>query len=235
MQRWGIGIPPSLSLTAISDLAQQAEAAGAESLWVADIGRDIFFEQINILQVPVRLLVIEPVAYDEAVCQDETDLVGCNFDSSPLLFVDKNTGSERARMSLIEQVEKKTEGEAGVENCIDEDYILPGDIVVEILKQANRPGRLSPVAIAAHLDEIHFDWHLHLAHEVSGEEKGPLQDADNEGFALGKGIRKSLGKLSDAQRDFASGVQPNERGWDVHGIHKTSKLYEIFSTRCVRD
>ncbi len=42
MQRWGIGIPPSLSMRAIVGLAQQAEAAGAESVWIADIGRDIF-------------------------------------------------------------------------------------------------------------------------------------------------------------------------------------------------
>lgn len=42
MQRWGIGIPPALSLRDIIRVAQQAETAGAESVWVADIGRDIF-------------------------------------------------------------------------------------------------------------------------------------------------------------------------------------------------
>ena len=32
MQRWGIGIPPSLSMNAIVTLAQEAEKAGAESV-----------------------------------------------------------------------------------------------------------------------------------------------------------------------------------------------------------
>jgi alkanesulfonate monooxygenase SsuD/methylene tetrahydromethanopterin reductase-like flavin-dependent oxidoreductase (luciferase family) len=50
MQRWGIGIPPSLSLKAIVSLTQQAEAVGAESVWVADIGRDIFTSLTAIAQ-----------------------------------------------------------------------------------------------------------------------------------------------------------------------------------------
>lgn len=62
MQRWGIGIPPSLSLTAISDLAQQAEAAGAESLWVADIGRDIFTVLTTLAQQTSRVRVGAAVA-----------------------------------------------------------------------------------------------------------------------------------------------------------------------------
>lgn len=42
MQRWGIGVPPALSMRDIVRLAQHAEAAGAESVWAADVGRDIF-------------------------------------------------------------------------------------------------------------------------------------------------------------------------------------------------
>lgn len=42
MQRWGIGIPPSLPMRSIVELARRTEAAGAESVWAADVGRDIF-------------------------------------------------------------------------------------------------------------------------------------------------------------------------------------------------
>lgn len=62
MQRWGIGIPPSLSLKAIIDLARQAEAAGAESVWVADIGRDIFTTLTTIAQNTTKVRVGAAVA-----------------------------------------------------------------------------------------------------------------------------------------------------------------------------
>jgi alkanesulfonate monooxygenase SsuD/methylene tetrahydromethanopterin reductase-like flavin-dependent oxidoreductase (luciferase family) len=62
MQRWGIGIPPSLSMQAIVSLAQQAEAAGAESVWTADIGRDIFTTLTAIAQGTNRVRVGAAVA-----------------------------------------------------------------------------------------------------------------------------------------------------------------------------
>jgi alkanesulfonate monooxygenase SsuD/methylene tetrahydromethanopterin reductase-like flavin-dependent oxidoreductase (luciferase family) len=62
MQRWGIGIPPSLSMKAIVSLTQQAEAAGTESVWVADIGRDIFTSLTAIAQGTSRVRVGAAVA-----------------------------------------------------------------------------------------------------------------------------------------------------------------------------
>lgn len=62
MQRWGIGIPPSLSMHAIVTLARQAEEAGAESVWTADIGRDIFTPLTAIAQGTSRVRVGAAVA-----------------------------------------------------------------------------------------------------------------------------------------------------------------------------
>ncbi|MBI3302902.1 MAG: LLM class flavin-dependent oxidoreductase [Deltaproteobacteria bacterium] len=62
MQRWGIGIPPSLSMRAMVSLAQQAEEAGAESVWTADIGRDIFTTLTAIAQGTTRARVGAAVA-----------------------------------------------------------------------------------------------------------------------------------------------------------------------------
>ncbi|MGE0820745.1 MAG: LLM class flavin-dependent oxidoreductase [Candidatus Binatia bacterium] len=62
MQRWGIGIPPSLSMKAIVELAQDAENAGAESVWVADVGRDIFTTLTAIAQSTSRMRVGAAVA-----------------------------------------------------------------------------------------------------------------------------------------------------------------------------
>jgi alkanesulfonate monooxygenase SsuD/methylene tetrahydromethanopterin reductase-like flavin-dependent oxidoreductase (luciferase family) len=62
MHRWGIGIPPSLSMKAIVNLAQRAEEAGAESVWVADVGRDIFTTLTAIAQSTSRVRVGAAVA-----------------------------------------------------------------------------------------------------------------------------------------------------------------------------
>jgi alkanesulfonate monooxygenase SsuD/methylene tetrahydromethanopterin reductase-like flavin-dependent oxidoreductase (luciferase family) len=62
MQRWGIGIPPSLSMKAIVNLAQQAEAVGAESVWTADVGRDIFTTLTAVAQGTSRVRVGAAVA-----------------------------------------------------------------------------------------------------------------------------------------------------------------------------
>lgn len=58
----GIGIPPSLSMKAIVTLARQAEEAGAESVWTADIGRDIFTTLTAIAQGTSRVRVGAAVA-----------------------------------------------------------------------------------------------------------------------------------------------------------------------------
>src|SRR2546425_9295296 len=62
MQRWGVGIPPSLSMRAMVSLAQRAEEAGAESVWTADIGRDIFTTLTAVAQGTTRVRVGASVA-----------------------------------------------------------------------------------------------------------------------------------------------------------------------------
>jgi len=105
-------------------------------------------------------------------------------------------------MSLTEQIEKKTEGESGIENCIDQDHILPGNIASKIFEQVNRTDGLRPLAITACLDEVHVDRYLHFSHQVGSEEKGSFQNANNERFPIDKGSRKGLGEFSDADMDF---------------------------------
>jgi alkanesulfonate monooxygenase SsuD/methylene tetrahydromethanopterin reductase-like flavin-dependent oxidoreductase (luciferase family) len=62
MQRWGIGVPPALSMRDIIRLTQQAETTGAESVWVADIGRDIFTVLTTLAQHTTRLRLGAAVA-----------------------------------------------------------------------------------------------------------------------------------------------------------------------------
>jgi len=62
MQRWGIGIPPALPMRDIVRLSQQAEAAGAESVWVADVGRDIFTVLTMLAQQTARMRIGAAVA-----------------------------------------------------------------------------------------------------------------------------------------------------------------------------
>lgn len=62
MQRWGIGVPPALPMRDIVRLAQQAEAAGAESVWAADVGRDIFTVLTTLAQQTARMRIGAAVA-----------------------------------------------------------------------------------------------------------------------------------------------------------------------------
>ncbi len=62
MQRWGIGNPPALPMREISELARRAEAAGAESFWVADVGRDIFTVLTTVAQQTSRMRIGAAVA-----------------------------------------------------------------------------------------------------------------------------------------------------------------------------
>lgn len=62
MQRWGIGVPPALPMRDIVQIAQQAEEAGAESVWAADVGRDIFTVLTTLAQQTVRMRVGAAVA-----------------------------------------------------------------------------------------------------------------------------------------------------------------------------
>ena len=62
MQRWGIGIPPALPMHEIIRLAQQAEGEDAESVWVADVGRDIFTVLTMLAQQTARMRIGAAVA-----------------------------------------------------------------------------------------------------------------------------------------------------------------------------
>jgi alkanesulfonate monooxygenase SsuD/methylene tetrahydromethanopterin reductase-like flavin-dependent oxidoreductase (luciferase family) len=62
MQHWGIGVPPALPMRDIVRLAQQAEEAGAESVWAADVGRDIFTVLTALAQQTARMRIGAAVA-----------------------------------------------------------------------------------------------------------------------------------------------------------------------------
>src|SRR5262249_19474657 len=60
------------------------------------------FEAVDTIEVAIRPPVVEPVADDETVREDETDVVRLDLDLPPLPFVDEDTGSEGARVSPVE-------------------------------------------------------------------------------------------------------------------------------------
>ena len=119
---------------------------------------DLRLEDANDAQVPVELAVVEAVADDELVRDREADVVDRDLDEPPGRLVEQRADAQRARVLAAQVADQVVEGEAGVDDVLDDEDVASVDARREVLEdpdQARRLGRRP--AVRGDLHEVDPD------------------------------------------------------------------------------
>ena len=87
---------------------------------------------------------------------------------------------QRGRAAAGEIGHEVLEGEAGVEDVLDDQDVAVLDVDVEVLDDADGAGGLGAVAVAGHGHEVDGQIGVDGAHQVAHEHDGTAQDGDED-------------------------------------------------------
>ena len=86
------------------------------------------FENADAPQIAVALGIVEPVSDDKLVGDLKPDQIDPEFDFATRTLLEQNTRPERSGIHLLNIFDNPCNGMAGIENVIDEEYVMTGEI-----------------------------------------------------------------------------------------------------------
>jgi hypothetical protein len=138
---------------------------------------------VQVGQVPVPLVEIEAVADEELVGNREPDVPhGEVVDEPAVGAVEQGRGGQRGGIAQPEGLAEVVEGEAGVDDVLDDEHVPAGDLGVEVLEEADAcvsPG-VRVGSVARELDEVEPVRDPDRPREVGKEDDARLQRRDEE-------------------------------------------------------
>jgi hypothetical protein len=139
----------------------------------------------DVVDATVTLGVVHAVADDELVGDFECYVVGFDGYETALGFVETGGDLQRRGLVLEHEAAEVAEGETSVENVFDQDHMFAFDRVVDVLDELDGSGRDAGAPIAGDSDEVEGVVDLDGAGEISEEDGGAFEDADeNDGLAF---------------------------------------------------
>jgi hypothetical protein len=160
-------------------------------------------DDMQVGQVPVALVEVEPVADEELVGDREADVPDRQvLHDPPVRPVEERDGGERRGRAQRQRAAEVVERQAGVDDVLDEQDVPAGDLLVEVLEETGLP--LAPglgAAVAGELDEVDVVEDRQRPGEVGQEDGRGLQRGDEEGFEAFVVGRDVVGELADSMLD----------------------------------
>ena len=168
---------------------------------------ELRLEHADIGQVAVLLVVIEAIAHHELVGALETHVARVDGSSAALAQKRRHfEGTHAARLQVGRQI---AQGQARIENVLDDDDVAVLDLGVEVLHDAQdaRGTRGRTVAGDGHV--VDLDGQVDGAHQVASKRRGTTQDADDKRRHVVVGVvGRDLGtKLSHTLAELLGGEQ----------------------------
>jgi hypothetical protein len=162
---------------------------------------------VQVRQVAVALVDVEPVADEELVGDGEADVPHRQvLDEAAVRAVEERDGRERARAAQPEGADEVVERQPGVDDVLDNEDVPALDARVEVLEEPDRRAASGLAgAVAGQLDEIDVMQDRERAREVGKEDQARLQGGDEQRLAAGV-VDGDLGtELLDPGRDLLAG------------------------------
>src|SRR5436853_330351 len=94
-------------------------------------------DDADVWQVSVTLAVIEPIADDEFIGNLETDVFESDFNDAAGPAIQQRAHFKRFRISSGQRPQKIFQRETRVDNILNDEHILAGDIFFEVLRDSN--------------------------------------------------------------------------------------------------
>src|SRR5438093_4177024 len=167
--------------------ARLAPAAGDGDLAALGRGRRPR-DRPEVRQAPVSLGVVQAVADDEAtvlegLVRGKGGPVGVDVDLAVPRLVDERADLQAARAPLADVVEEEAQGDAGIDDVVEEQDVPPlvGDLGGVHDRGAH--GARALLAQRRRLDEVAREIERDPAHEVGHEDETALHQTDHAGLA----------------------------------------------------
>src|SRR5437868_182706 len=177
--------------------ASQASLRAPERFALGPFGNQIFAQYADVGQVPVSLREVEPVADHEPVRDLEADPADVDVDLAAGGLRHQRRDLERGRLARLEVADQVGEGEARVDDVLDDEHVPPLDVDVQVLEDPDDAGGVGGGAVARDRHEVDLARHRQVPHEIRHEEDGALQDADEQRVAARVEVRDLVTELGD--------------------------------------
>src|SRR5699024_9191726 len=127
---------------------------------------DVRGEGGHVAQVAVALRVVQTVAHDELVGDVEAGPPGVDLDLGGVRLAQQGEDLDGRRRAGLEVGPDPGEGQAGVDDVLDDEHVLVGDVGVEVLEDAHHTRGLGAGAVGADRHPVHRRRPGQVAHEV---------------------------------------------------------------------
>jgi hypothetical protein len=160
---------------------------------------------VQVREIPVPFPEVEPVSHEQLVRNGESDVAdGEILDEPPVRPVEQRDGRERRRVAEAESLAEVVEGQAGVDDVLDDQDVAAGDLLVEVFQEAD-PGVAAGVGIGTvrgELDEVEGVRDRDRSREVGDEDEARLQRRDEQRLAAVVVANDLAPELADARRQL---------------------------------
>src|SRR5690606_29238404 len=103
---------------------------------------------------------------DELIGDVEADVLHVDVDARRLRLAQEGRDLDAARAARAKVGQQPLQGQARVDDVLDDQHVAPGDITGEILEDAHHAGGLRAGAVGGDRHPVHLDLQVDLAGEV---------------------------------------------------------------------
>src|SRR5581483_4854983 len=141
-------------------------------------------ENGEIPEVPVPLLIVEPVTHDELRSDPKPFVPHIEFRTLPSLFREQRADLERFRTPRLQVPEEVVQRETRVDDVFYNEDVLAFDLMVEVLPDPDDARCLRRRSVARDRHEVEAKRAVDLSREVGKEDGRTFQHAHEHGLAV---------------------------------------------------
>ena len=156
-------------------------------------------------EVAVALGVVEAVADREAVGDLEADVAGREVDAQALRLGQQGADLQRGRIARLQVAHQVLQGEAGVDDVLDDQHVAVFDRRIEVLEDAHHARGVGLRAVAGDRHEVDLAGDVDAAHQVGEKEDRALEHADHEEVTPGVLLADLAAELGDPPLQVLAG------------------------------
>ena len=161
-------------------------------------------------EIAVVAGVVESVADDEFVVDLEADVVGGDGGGALFAFAEEDAVADAGGVAFLgEAFADGVEGAAAVEDVIDDEDVLAGEVGEFDLIEGDDAGALGAAVVAGDGDGFHFQGEVDAAEEIGEEDEAAVEDGDDgevfAGVVVGDGLAHGIEAVVDVgfvEEDF---------------------------------
>src|ERR1035437_5359609 len=143
-------------------------------------------EKADEAEVSVHLPEVETIPHNERVRDFEADIAERDLDEAPGGLVEQGADLDGAWVLTLEIAEQVIQGQAGVDDVLNEQNISAIDWRAQILEDSYQAGRFGcRSAVARDFHEVDPQRQVDAPHQVRHEWQGTLEDTDERQFVAG--------------------------------------------------